>query len=443
MNRSFRKRLFYYIYLVTTIVKGYSLNKDIENLQMSQFWTPERITKLQEKKLKHLLQQHNRYFSMLRTDSDLLGMDNYHTVPILSKSTLRSLGPKIYARKSKLTDTKKTSGGSTGAPIIVMKNKEAMSLELAAAWRGYSWAGISPGDNQARFWGVPHTVKGKMAAAAIDFVCNRKRYSAFNFDSTKISQNIASLYSKNHDYYYGYSSILEIVSRSLREEDRKAPSGLKAIVSTAEMLTQATKKNIENAFAVRVFNEYGCGEVGTIAHECEHGSMHINEENVYLEVVDDNGIALESGSVGRIVITDLNNTVTPLIRYDLGDFGSLSDKPCQCGRSLRVLNNIHGRAYDIIKNKAGKEFHGEFFLYLIEDLAKSGIKVKAIQFSMTSENKLKIKISTDELNFRNAESSLKKSIKKRFCPETDVICIKVDDIPREISGKLRVVKNES
>ena len=35
---------------------------------------------------------------------------------------------------------------------------------------------------------------------------------------------------------------------------------------------------------MKVYNEYGSGEIGAIAHECEKGNLHVNSENVYVEI---------------------------------------------------------------------------------------------------------------------------------------------------------------
>ena len=58
-------------------------------------------------------------------------------------------------------------------------------------------------------------------------------------------------------------------------------------------------------------------KLGTIAHECEYGSLHINDENMIVEILN-NGLPCKDGEQGEIVVTELNNTAMPLIRYQLG-----------------------------------------------------------------------------------------------------------------------------
>ena len=116
---------------------------------------------------------------------------------------------------------------------------------------------------------------------------------------------------------------------------------------------------IKDVFSTRVFNEYGSGELGSVAHECEEGSLHLSAENMIVEVVDGNR-PCTAGEMGELVVTELNNYAAPLIRYRTGDFASRSDKKCKCGRGLPVIEHLFGRAYDTLTNFEGKRFHGEF-----------------------------------------------------------------------------------
>ena len=44
-----------------------------------------------------------------------------------------------------------------------------------------------------------------------------------------------------------------------------------------------------------------------------------------------------------------------------------------------ILGGITGRAYDIIHNKEGKAFHGEYFMYIFEELQNQDIYVSSFQ----------------------------------------------------------------
>src|SRR5690554_6843687 len=103
-------------------------------------------------------------------------------------------------------------------------------------------------------------------------------------------------------------------------------------------------------------------------------------ENIFLEVTDEDGLHVPKGSPGQIIVTDLTNFAMPMIRYKLMDFGTLSTELCSCGRTLQTIEKVHGRAYDHLTNSHGQKFHGEFFLYIIEDARKLGHSISGVQF---------------------------------------------------------------
>jgi hypothetical protein len=78
-------------------------------------------------------------------------------------------------------------------------------------------------------------------------------------------------------------------------------------------------------------------------------AFHVNADAVLVELADAaNGRPVEDGVSGRIVVTDLLNTVMPLLRYELGDFGVVTGRGhCRCGRvtpRLRLLARELGRS---------------------------------------------------------------------------------------------------
>jgi phenylacetate-CoA ligase len=59
--------------------------------------------------------------------------------------------------------------------------------------------------------------------------------------------------------------------------------------------------------------------------------------------------------MGRVVITDLHNFATPLIRYDLGDL-AVAEGPCACGRGLPRIRRILGRQRNFLRLPDGRRY---------------------------------------------------------------------------------------
>lgn len=431
----------YLVYYPAVLLRGEWIWKHLYDLKKSERSSKEELEAIQLKKFNNILKASTNsfFYSDKGLPDHIKSLENIKDLPALNKSDLRSYAEKIQTRKDPLLFTTKTSGGSTGAPITIKKPAAAMGQELAAAWRGYSWAKIDVGDLQARFWGVPMTSASARRAKLIDFVARRIRLSAFQFSKMDLASYVNILERSQPDYFYGYVSMIKEVSGYLKEHKADHNIRPRSIITTSEVLTDTDRKEIEETFKCKVYNEYGCGEVGTIAHECDHGSMHINMENVFLEIVDDAGKSLGDDQEGEIVVTDLNNFLMPLIRYRLGDYGSISSNKCPCGRTLKVLKNIKGRAYDFIENEKGERFHGEFFLYIVEELKSSGIIIDGVQFIFSS-GKMEIKIVSDQVSFDKSKEYIYKRLSESFSKTLPITFSKVDIIQREPSGKLRVIK---
>jgi len=127
-----------------------------------------------------------------------------------------------------------------------------------------------------------------------------------------------------------------------------------AIVSSSMMLVPHERAVIERVFGTRVTDFYGCEEVGGIASECErHEGMHINADQLIVEVLREDGTPAGPGEFGAVVVTDLLNLAMPMIRYRIEDMAEVSDRPCSCGRGLAtdspsgavLAPHIHRRTY--------------------------------------------------------------------------------------------------
>lgn len=101
-------------------------------------------------------------------------------VPQVTKQDLQSRSAELTARPAPRRVRSKTTGGSTGQAVTVLKDGPAIGREMAASWLGYGWWGIEPGDRGARFCGSPHSARRRLRFAAADLAMNRIRFSAFD-----------------------------------------------------------------------------------------------------------------------------------------------------------------------------------------------------------------------------------------------------------------------
>jgi phenylacetate-CoA ligase len=121
----------------------------------------------------------------------------------------------------------------------------------------------------------------------------------------------------------------------------------------AEPFTDPMREEIERDLGVAVVDVYGLSElVGPgVSVECEEeqDGLHVWEDHFYPEIVDpETGEVLPEGESGELVLTNLTAEAVPAIRYRTGDVTSLTYEKCACGRTAVRMDNVTGRADDLL-----------------------------------------------------------------------------------------------
>ncbi len=437
--------LAFLIYRAASIAEAGDVGRRLQHLEQTQFATQEHRERLQAERLQQLINHARKYVPHYNGLTEIASVNHCSPsailagIPFLKKADLQRQANAMASSAALGRRISKTTGGSTGEPVTLSKTRTAFAWELAATWRGYGWAGVYAGERQARFWGVPKTVTALWRSRLVDIACNRIRISAFSFTESDLKHYVALIERRRPVYFYGYVSMLAEFARFLERNGITLSYRPTCVITTSEVLTDQDRELLTRIFRARVFNEYGCGELGTVAHECEQGRLHLSEENMFVEVFDGD-IPAPRGGAGELVVTELNNLATPLIRYRTGDFGIVASTPCPCGRTLRVLDEIHGRAYDFIRNRNGQLFHGEFMIYLFEDLRRRQVGIRQFQVVQRDLDTFLVRLVTSEQYTGENEAVITDYIRTNIEPEATVGFEYVESIAREKSGKLRVIR---
>ena len=99
----------------------------------------------------------------------------------------------------------------------------------------------------------------------------------------------------------------------------------------------------------RLFPHYGSREMGMAGAICcqAHEGMHLRENHIIAEIVDEAGNALPEDKWGELVITTVGMEAMPLIRYRTGDYTRILPGLCPCGSAVRRLDRIERRSAGI------------------------------------------------------------------------------------------------
>jgi phenylacetate-CoA ligase len=193
------------------------------------------------------------------------------------------------------------------------------------------------------------------------------------------------------------------------------------------------RRTIEQAFGCPVAVEYGSRDGGFIAHQCPAGGLHVHADRVIVEIVRGDRVA-EPGEMGEVVLTSLDATAMPFIRYRTGDVAAWSDRPCVCGRRLPTLASIEGRASDFLLARDMRLIHGESITHIVREI--DGIAAfRVIQEEVDRLELQVVSLRPEELPRERIESK----IQKLFGYPVTVRFTLLQALPRLASGKHRVV----
>lgn len=115
-----------------------------------------------------------------------------------------------------------------------------------------------------------------------------------------------------------------------------------------EQLSAAQRAQVRAAFGCVVRNNYGASECFSIAWECAQGRLHVNDDWVILEPVDERLRPVPDGVLSHsALLTNLANRCQPLIRYRLDDRIRRLPDACPCGSAFSVIE-VQGRSADTL-----------------------------------------------------------------------------------------------
>ena len=122
------------------------------------------------------------------------------------------------------------------------------------------------------------------------------------------------------------------------------------VVLAGEVLTDDVRRRLSDAWGIRPLEVYASTEALVLASESpDHIGLHVSDDLVVLEVVDERGRQVPGGVPGhKVLITSLVNRALPLIRYELSDTVTLAPGPDPSGRPFGRIERVDGRSDDVL-----------------------------------------------------------------------------------------------
>lgn len=235
------------------------------------------------------------------------------------------------------------TAGSTGERAVFVWDREEWIAILSSYARVNDWSGVKVGPRRRLPTAIVSTRNPAHQSAVVGASLRNPLVPTLRLDATQpIDQLVAALNKFRPRLLVCYASMLTpLAEAQLAGGLRIGPEMV--ITASEEQLEPARQAAIE-AWRVQVINTYAATETATIASMCSHGSMHVYEDFLVVEPVDNNYQPVPDGQVAdRLLVTVLFSRTLPLIRYELTDSICLATAPCPCGSPFKVLESVVGR----------------------------------------------------------------------------------------------------
>jgi phenylacetate-CoA ligase len=326
----------------------------------------ERLLEFQRRRLSEIVQHavaHSSYYRRVIGDVGNGDID-LQQLPILTKTTLMAEFDRIVTdRRLRLADAERhlagerageplfgeyrvvASGGTTGVRGVVVYDQPAWDVAVASLLRLLKVQGIFA---EARVVGIgaptPLHMTNRLFAELRAGRADAPRLAV----TTPIRDVVEALNAYRPEALITYPSFV----RRLAEEQRAGRLRIapRQFCTAAETLTQDVRDVARETWGAAVLNAYGATEANLIGIECPWASgLHVLEDLLVLEVVDDNDRPVPPGVAGhKLLVTTLFNRTVPFIRYELSDLVTVAEGPCPCGRPDLRLASVQGRREDVL-----------------------------------------------------------------------------------------------
>ena len=321
-------------------------------------------------------------------------------LPILTKSTLMENFDRLVTdRQVRLADAERYLGeppsdrlflnryvvlstsGTTGRRGVFLFDPDEWVAAIAAITRPIAWSGAANNLRRPPKSALIASATPWHYSARIGRSLSTRLLPTLRLDA---GEPLSILVQQLNDWQPTALAVYPSVLTQLADEQLagRLRIPLANVATSAEVLTAETRRRVEQAWGIRVFDTYGATEYAPIAAECAFGNKHLFEDRAIIEVVDERGERVPAGERGdRILLTLLERRTQPLIRYEISDMVRELPGQCGCGRSFRMIESIEGRIEDVLffgsrmGGDARVAIHPNLFHAILETVPATGWQI--------------------------------------------------------------------
>ena len=266
------------------------------------------------------------------------------------------------------------TGGTTGRRGVFLSDSHEWTTVLASYARAYAWAGLAPSLTNRIRMAVVSSRNPSHQSSIVGATVASPLVPTLRLDAaTPLPTIVDELNRFRPDALVGYASIVRELA--LQQQEGRLAIAPRAVFSASEVLTDDTRRLVRAAFGVPATNVYAATETAGIASECRAGHLHLYEDLVLVEVVDEENRRVTPGESGaKVLATVLFARTQPLIRYEISDRVTASDGEPPGDLPFATLAAIEGREEEVLE-LAGVAVHPNVFHGALERVRVGGWQV--------------------------------------------------------------------
>jgi phenylacetate-CoA ligase len=406
-------------------------------------WSADRWRRWQADRLAFLLERaatrvpyYRDHWAARRRRGDRASWTDLENWPVLEKDTLRAnprafLADDINPRRLFHEQT----SGTTGKAIELWWSRE-LTRHIFGTAEAYCthWYGVSRHDPWAMLGGqlIVPVAQRRPPFWIWNAALNQLYMSSYHLSPSFLPAYVDALGKHGIVHVAGYTSSVYQLALGVLASGRRDLK-MAVAITNAEPVTSDQRRVISQAFDCQVCETYGMAEGVARASQCKAGTLHIWPQIGIIEIFEGPS-RLRAGEPGDMVCTGLRNADMVLIRYRIGDRGTLADPStrCACGRTLPILASIEGREEDTVYTRDGRairRFHAVFI----------GVpEVTEAQVIQETLNRVRIRCVPGPGFGASAQRAMIDKLRDRM-GDVEVAFEVMDAIPRGANGKFRAV----
>jgi len=377
------------------------------------------------------------YYRKCWEGKDLKLAESIANWPVLEKDVVRHNPEQFISDDYDIQQlTKMHTSGTSGKPMTIYLDAYSIGLWYALYDRRIKEQnGVDPvNDAYGTFAGQLVCDKNQLHPPywVRNAFGNQVYFSSYHLSSRTINDYVRALHQYKLKYLMGYTSSLHNIAVLAKAKGIELPL-LKLVITNSEPLYEHQRKQISEAFKCPVIQTYSGCEYAFGGSEDLSRTMWLWPESGLLEVLNAEGFLIRTGK-GELVATGLVNKAMPLIRYRIGDSGTIGSTECMSleGQMLQ-LTTIEGRTDDLIRTPDGT------LVGRLDPVFKADFLIREAQIIQEKIDFIRLKVVEENGFDESQKQELIERLKSRVGGGIQIVYEAVQSIPRGPNGKFKAV----